>query len=146
MIEKVKILELVQDALSDSDKFLVNLKITTDNRIYIDLDGDSGITIDDCIAVSRAIENNLDREEEDFELNVSSAGADSPLKLPRQYKRHVGRDIWVETTTQEGFEGKLTEADDNQITVKTKGTKKSAPKMVTIAYNEIKTAKIVIKF
>lgn len=146
MIEKVKILELVQDALSDSDKFLVNLKITTDNRIYIDLDGDSGITIDDCIAVSRAIENNLDREEEDFELNVSSAGADSPLKLPRQYKRHIGRDLWVETIAQESFEGKLTEADDNQITVKTKGTKKAAPKMVTLPYNEIKTAKIVIKF
>lgn len=146
MIEKVKILELVQEALSDSDKFLVNLKITTDNRIYIDLDGDSGITIDDCIAVSRAIENNLDREEEDFELNVSSAGADSPLKLPRQYKRHVGRDIWVESTAQETVEGRLTEADDSQITVKTKGTKKAAPKMVTFAYNEIKTAKIVIKF
>ncbi len=146
MIEKVRILELVQDALNDSDKFLVNLKITTDNRIYIDLDGDSGITIDDCIAVSRAIEGNLDREEEDFELNVSSAGADSPLKLPRQYKRHIGRDLSIETLAQESFEGKLLEADDTQIVVKTKGTKKSAPKMVTLTFDEIKTAKIIIKF
>ena len=86
MIEKIKILEIVNNALDGSEKFLVNLKITPDNRIYVDIDGDNGITIDDCIELSRAIEGQLDREEEDFELTVSSAGADQPLKLTRQYR------------------------------------------------------------
>ena len=64
MIEKIKILELVNGALEGSDKFLVNLKITPDNRIFVDIDGDNGVNIDDCIALSRAIESQLDREEE----------------------------------------------------------------------------------
>ena len=84
MIDKFKVLDIVKDVLEGSDKYLVNMKITPDNRIFVDIDGDNGINIDDCIEVSRAIENNLNRDEEDFELNVSSAGADSPLKMPRQ--------------------------------------------------------------
>ena len=76
MIDKFKVLDIVKDVLEGSDKYLVNMKITPDNRIFVDIDGDNGINIDDCIEVSRAIENSLNRDEEDFELNVSSAGAD----------------------------------------------------------------------
>lgn len=146
MIDKFKVLDIVKDVLEGSDKYLVNMKITPDNRIFVDLDGDNGITIDDCIEVSRAIENSLNRDEEDFELNVSSAGADSPLKMPRQYRRHVGRELSVEPFEGKPVEGRLTEAGDSQFTIKTKGSKKEEPQELTFAYEDVKTAKVVIRF
>ena len=145
MIEKIKILELVNNALEGSDKFLVNLKITPDNRIFVDIDGDNGVNIDDCIEVSRAIEGNLDREEEDFELNVSSAGADQPLKLTRQYRKNVGRDLEVVTSDGERAEGTLEDASEEGIVLRTKGTKKQAPETLRFAYRDIKSARVVIK-
>lgn len=146
MIDKVKVLELIQDALNGTDKFLVNLKITNDNRIYVDIDGDEGILIDDCIELSRTIENNLDRDEEDFELNVSSAGADSPLKLPRQYKKNVGRQLQVETFDGEKVTGRLDQADDTQCMVKVRGTKNTNGETFTFKYADIKVAHVVIEF
>ena len=146
MIEKIKVLELVNSALEGSDKFLVNLKITPDNRIFIDIDGDNGVTIDDCIEVSRAVEGSLDREEEDFELNVSSAGADQPLKLTRQYRKNVGRELEVVTVDGEKAEGTLEDAGEDGIVLRTKGTKKQAPETLRYAYHDIKTARVAIKF
>ena len=146
MIEKIKILELVGNALEGSDKFLVNLKITPDNRIFVDIDGDNGVNIDDCIELSRAIEGQLDRDEEDFELNVGSAGADMPLKLPRQYRRHIGRDLEVTTFDGEHLEAELAAADDEGITLRTHATKKVPSEENRLAYKDIKVAKVVIKF
>ncbi len=146
MIDKFKVLDIVKDVLEGSDKYLVNMKITPDNRIFVDLDGDNGINIDDCIEVSRAIENSLNRDEEDFELNVSSAGADSPLKMPRQYRRHVGRELSVEPFEGAKVEGILTEAGDSQFTIKTKGSKKEPSKELTFAYEDVKTARVLIRF
>ena len=146
MVEKIKILELVNGALEGTDKFLVNLKITPDNRIFVDIDGDNGVTIDDCIALSRAVESQLDRDEEDFELNVGSAGADMPLKLPRQYRRHIGRELAVDTFDGEHLTAELTACDDNGITLLTHGTKKSAPEEHRLAFSDIKRACVVIKF
>ncbi len=146
MIEKIKILELVSGALEGTDKFLVNLKITPDNRIFVDIDGDNGVTIDDCIELSRAVESQLDRDEEDFELNVGSAGADQPLKMPRQYRRHVGRDLEVTTFDGKNAEGTLEDVSDEGIVIRTKGTKKQAPETLRFAFGDIKTAKVVIKF
>ena len=123
-----------------------NLKISTDNRINVAIDGDNGITIDDCIELSRTIEGSLDRDAEDFELNVASAGLDSPLKLKRQYKKNVGRDLTVTTFEGETTEGQLVEADDEHITLQPQGNRKSQPKPVQYAYSDIKTAKIVIHF
>lgn len=132
--------------MSGSDKFLVSIKITPDNRIYVDIDGDNGINIDDCIELSRCIESQLDREEEDFELNVSSAGADAPLKLVRQYKKNVGRMLSVTKFDGSQLEGTLMAAEDNDITLKTKGQKKEPPVLHNIAYADIKTAKVIIQF
>ena len=146
MIEKIKVLDIVKEALEGTDKYLVNLKITPDNRIFVDIDGDNGITIDDCIELSRTVENSLDRDEEDFELNVSSAGADSPLKLPRQYRRHEGREVTVETLEGERYEGKLMDSDEERFSIRTKGTKKQAPEVLTFNYTEVKSTKVVIKF
>lgn len=146
MIDKIKVLEIVKDSLEGSDKFLVSLKITTDNRIFVDIDGDNGINIDDCIELSRKIEGSLDREAEDFELNVASAGADSPLKLPRQYNRHIGRTLSVATTDGEKAEGELTSADNEGFTIRTKGSKKQAPEELHFDYSLVKDAHVVIKF
>ena len=146
MIEKIRILELVNQAVEGSDKFLVSLKITPDNRIFVDIDGDNGITIDDCIELSRTVENSLNRDEEDFELNVSSAGADSPLKLPRQYRRHEGREVSVTTMEGEKFEGVLQDSDEEKFTLFIRGTKKTAPEVLTFNYADVKSTRVVIKF
>jgi len=146
MVEKIKILELVNGALEGTDKFLVNLKITPDNRIFVDIDGDNGVSIDDCIALSRAVESHLDRDEEDFELNVGSAGADMPLKLPRQYHRHIGRDLDVTTFDGEHLTAELVAADDDGITLRTHATKKTPSEEQRLAFRDIKSAKVVIKF
>lgn len=146
MIDKFKVLDIIKETLDGSDKFLVNMKITPDNRIFVDIDGDEGINIDDCIVLSRAIENQLNREEEDFELNVSSAGAEAPLKMPRQYRRHMGRTLSVETFDGTAYEGELTLCDDTQFTIQTKGTKKVAPQVLTFAYADVRTVKVVLKF
>ena len=146
MIDKFKVLDLIKDALEGTEKYLVNMRITPDNRIFVDIDGDNGITIDDCIELSRMVENSLDREEEDFELNVSSAGADAPLKMPRQYRRHIGRNLSVDTFDGTHVEGPLAEADEEQFTIHIKGTKKEAPKDYTFAYSDVKTAKVLLPF
>ena len=145
MIDKFKVLDIVKDVLEGSDKYLINMKITPDNRIFVDIDGDNGINIDDCIEVSRAIESQLDRDEEDFELNVSSAGADSPLKMPRQYRRHVGRELNVTPFDGEQVEGTLMEADDQHFVIKIKGKKKESAREVSFTYEDVKTAKVVVK-
>lgn len=145
-MDKYKVLDIVSNALEGSDKFLVSMKITPDNRIFVDIDGDNGINIDDCIALHRQIESQLDRDEEDYELNVSSAGADSPLKLPRQYRRHVGRTLAVETMEGEHLEGTLAEADGQQFTLRTKGSKKVATQERTFAFAEVRTAHVVVTF
>ena len=146
MIDKFKVLEIVKEALDGGDKFLVNMKITPDNRIFVDIDGDNGVTIDDCIELSRTIEGKLDRDEEDYELNVSSAGADSPLKMPRQYLRHIGRELSVETLDGERTEGVLKEADGQGFVIRTRGTKREAPQETQFAYADVKTARIILRF
>lgn len=85
--------------------FLIDFTIAPDFKINIVLDGDNGVTLKECMAVNRAIENNLDREEQDFSLEVASAGATSPLILPRQYTKNIGRNLEVKTTEGRNFEG-----------------------------------------
>ena len=146
MIDKLHVLNIIDSSLAGTDKFLVDLKISTDNRINVAIDGDNGITIDDCIELSRTIENSLDRDVEDFELNVASAGLDSPLKLKRQYRKNVGRELTVTTFDGETVEGKLIDANDDNITLKLQGRKNMNAEPLVIAHADIKTAKIVIKF
>lgn len=146
MIDKLNVLSVIESALKGTDKYLVNLKITTDNRIFVSIDGDNGVVIDDCVDLSRKIESSLNRDEEDFELNVSSAGLDSPLRLPRQYKRHIGQDLEVTTFDGQHEEGTLTEADDRTIKLSVTTGKKKEKRIEQFGYTDIKTAKIIIKF
>jgi ribosome maturation factor RimP len=118
MTFKDKVLDLIAEELANnSSLFLVDLSVSESYKITVTLDGDNGVTLQDCIDVSRAVENNLDREEQDFSLEVASAGVSSPLKLVRQYKKNIGRNLKVKTNASETIEAKLEAADDDKITL-----------------------------
>lgn len=100
-----------------SDLFLIDLKVSAGNDITVILDGDQGVSIQDCLDASRSIENNLDREEEDFSLQVMSSGVSEPLALPRQYRKNNGRTLEITLNSDEKLEGELKEADEEKITI-----------------------------
>ena len=147
--------KLLQDALDQrEDLFLIDFEVLSDNTIRVVLDSDNGLLVEDCMFISRAIEHNLDREEQDFSLEVTSAGATSPLVLPRQYKKHIGRNLEVKTNDDQKLEGELTEANDERIVLKWK-TREPKPvgkgkvtvtKEVAVIYDNVKQAKVKIKF
>ncbi|NOR86032.1 MAG: ribosome assembly cofactor RimP [Bacteroidales bacterium] len=115
MIERKKIENLIDEALTASDKFLVELRINEANHIEVFIDSDAQIAISDCIAVSRHIESNLDREENDFNLHVSSAGLDLPLKHRRQYQKHIHKLLKLKTTDGENSLVRLESIDEKGI-------------------------------
>ncbi|RZN84745.1 MAG: ribosome assembly cofactor RimP [Winogradskyella sp.] len=152
---KNKVEELLQNALDErQDLFLISMTMGTDNAIKVVIDGDNGVLVEDCMFISRAIEHNLDREEEDFSLEVLSAGATSPLTIPRQYKKNIGRNLEVKTNDNKNIEGQLVEADENTIQLTWKARepkpigkgKVTVTKEATIALEDIKEAKVKIKF
>ncbi len=153
MREKVK--ELVQQALDKNPNlFLIDLDISEDNRICVILDGDKGVTVEDCIAVSREIEHNLDREEYDFSLEVMSSGVSEPLTMPRQYKKNIGRNLKIKIRSGEIIEGELTQANENECTLvwKTREPKPVGKGKITVQkeavlpYNNIAQAKVMVTF
>lgn len=147
MIDKDKIIELANPAIDNTDMFIVDVRISKDNRISLVIDSDSGVKIQDCINVSRAIEGNLDREKEDFELNVMSFGVGEPLVLKRQYKKNLSREIRVIYNDSQIIEGELAEVNDDYITVRPKSKKKKDKiEDINIAYQNIKEAKIIVSF
>lgn len=147
MIDKDKIIELANPAIDNTDMFIVDVRISKDNRISLVIDSDSGVKIQDCINVSRAIEGNLDREKEDFELNVMSFGVGEPLVLKRQYKKNLSREIRVIYNDSQVIEGELAEVNDDYITVRPKSKKKKDKiEDINIAYQNIKEAKIIVSF
>ncbi len=150
-----KVAELLENALEENKSlFLIDLNISEDNQIRVILDGDKGVTVEDCIAVSRAIEHNLDREEYDFSLEVMSAGVSEPLTLPRQYKKNIGRNLKIKTKNGEKLEGELTAATEDSFTLtwsarepKPVGKGKvTVQKEVTLPYKDIMEAKVMITF
>lgn len=100
--------------------FVVDLTISANNVIHVELDKHVGnVAINDCMSVSRNVEHNLDREEEDFELHVSSAGLDKPFRVLAQYVKNIGREVKVVTLEGKKLEGILRAADDKEITIET---------------------------
>ena len=137
-----------------SNIFLVDLKISDDKSIKIILDGDKEVNVKDCIDISRSIEGALDRDQEDFSLEVASAGVGSPLKFPRQYHKNLGRKLEVISTEGLKFEGDLTHVKEDAIELqwKQRETKRigkgkvTVTKKKTILFDEISQAKVMIKF
>jgi len=114
---KQKVEKLLDDALQERPSlFLIESQIYADNRIEISIDGDQGVKVEDCIAISRAIEHNLDRDEEDFSLQVMSAGVSEGLKHIRQYKKSIGRTVKVNAGGEE-IKGELIAATDEEISL-----------------------------
>ena len=144
-----KIAALVSESLKDSPVFLVEVKLSNGNkRLLITLDGDKGVSIDDCTAVSRLVSDWLDAHgeiENAFHLDVSSPGATEPLQLLRQFPKHIGRKFQVKTKDGEVFKSRLTAVDGPMLTFEEQ-LKKKEVKTVTLPYEDIKEARVVIEF
>ena len=154
MTFKDKVNDLItQELLGKPTVFLIDLTITDSFKIIVNIDGDNGVVLQDCIDLSRAIENNLDREEQDFSLEVASVGVGSPLKMIRQYKKNVGRTLIVKLETQT-IEAELVEANDNFIILSWEARepkkigkgKETVQKRQEIPYTEIKEAIVTVTF
>jgi len=147
MITVEKISSLVSEKILNKDLFLVDIVIKSGNRITVFLDSDSGLHIKDCVEISRHIESNLDRDTEDFSLEVSSAGLDQPLKLLRQYQKNIGNELKIVTTDDKSYVAILTELKDDLLTLLIPENKKAKTpeKVMVLSVNEIKEAKLVIK-
>lgn len=154
MTFKEKVNGLITEALLEKPSiFLVDLAVSDSFKISVGLDGDNGVALQDCIDVSRAVENNLDREEQDFSLEVASVGVGTPLKMIRQYKKNVGRTLIV-TTNTEKIEAELIEANDVFIILSWKARepkkvgkgKETVQKEQQIPYTEIKEAVVTVTF
>lgn len=150
-----RIEELLNDFLETrKDLFLIDLKISAGDDITVTLDGDNGVSLQDCLDASRAIEFNMDREEHDFSLQVMSAGLSEPLVTQRQFAKNMGREIDVLLNDSSKIEGELAKVDEEKITLVLRYRK---PKDIgkgkvdveeekEIPYSEIKKALVVIKF
>ncbi|WP_419869045.1 ribosome assembly cofactor RimP [Chryseobacterium sp. CT-SW4] len=150
-----RIEELLNEFLETrKDLFLIDLKISAGDDVTVILDGDNGVSLQDCLDASRAIEFNMDREEHDFSLQVMSAGLSEPLATPRQFNKNIGRDIEVLLNDSSKIEGELSKVDEEKITLILRYRK---PKDIgkgkvdveeekEIPYSEIKKALVVIKF
>ncbi|MEG9327133.1 ribosome assembly cofactor RimP [Salinimicrobium catena] len=150
-----KVENLLQEAFEENKSlFLIELNIDNANHISVVIDGDNGVSVNDCIAVSRKIEHNLDRDEEDFSLDVASAGVSQPLKMPRQYRKNIGRKLAVTTVEGEKIEGNLVEMEGDKITLQWKARepkpvgkgKVTVTKEAVLSLEEIKEAKVIITF
>ena len=154
MTFKEKVHQLVMEGLQEKPSiFLIDLTITEAFKIIVTLDGDAGVQLQDCIDISRALEQNLDREEQDFSLEVASVGVGSPLKLVRQYIKNIGR-LLIVKLAKETIEAQLIEADENFITLawearepkKIGKGKETVQKRQEIPYSDIKEAIVTVTF
>lgn len=152
---KEKVITLLNQALEErQDLFLLSCDVSETNSIKIIIDGDKGVLVEDCMFISRAIEHNLDREEQDFSLEVASAGATTPFTHKRQYKKNIGRTLTVKTEGKQKFEGTLSEANKDEIVLTWKAReqkpigkgKVTVEKEAKLPYENIVEAKVKIKF
>lgn len=153
MIDKAKVAHIVNETLT-GELFLVDVTVSSNNEIHIMVDSDSGLSINQIVEISRYVESHLDREAEDFELSVFSAGLSEPFKLVRQYKKNQGKEIEVLLTNGQKLTGLLTEVGDQaidlEVTTKEKPEGSKKKELVTrihhLEYSEIKEAKKIFKF
>lgn len=153
MTNKEYISRLANECLLDCDRFVVGINIGTDNNIRVFIDGDSGVTIANCVEVSRHIESNLDREKEDFELSVSSAGVDHPFVILRQYINNIDQKVRVIKLDGNKITGILKNANNDAIEIleevkaKSKKNKNAVfGEVITVPMIDIKETKRIITF
>ena len=154
MIEKKTVSQIVEEWLEGKDYFLVEVTVSPDDKIVVEIDHAEGVWIEDCVELSRFIESKLNREEEDYELEVGSAGIGQPFKVLQQYYNHVGSDVEVLTKDGRKLTGVLKDADEEKFVVavqkKVKVEEAKRPKLMeedeTFRYDEIKYTKYLISF
>ncbi|WP_321425152.1 ribosome assembly cofactor RimP [uncultured Bacteroides sp.] len=154
MIEKSTVSQIVEEWLQGKEYFVVDVNVSPDDRILVEIDHAEGVWIEDCVELSRFIESKLNREEEDYELEVGSAGIGQPFKVLDQYYIHIGSEVEVLTKGGVKLTGVLKDANEDKFTVtvqkkvKEEGAKR--PKLVDedicFAYDEIKYTKYLISF
>ncbi len=153
MLDKADIEKYAEEALPNEGYFIVKVDVSSANVANVFVDADEGVKISDCTEISRKILSNYDRDIEDFELNVSSAGFTSPFLKLRQYKKNIGRAIEVLTIEGEKHTGILNAVSDENIQItlkeffKNKKKKKNKEEInLTIDFEQIKTAKGIVTF
>ncbi len=154
MIKAAHVQELIADKLLEKDCFVVELEIATGNKISLEIDSLNGFTIQDCVDFSKAVDNSLDREIEDYELHVSSPGINKPFRVNQQYLKNIGREVKV--TLKEGgkVEGELKAVEEEGIIVeysykeRIEGRKKKQVivKEEKIKFDNIKETTLIISF
>ncbi|WP_010134447.1 ribosome assembly cofactor RimP [Ochrovirga pacifica] len=153
-MDKNKVENLVNLAIEENTSlFLVDLQINSDNKISVTVDGDQGVPLNECIRISRFVENSLDREEEDYSIEVATPDIAKPLLMKRQYLKNIGRTLKVRTEEKK-YEGELIKATENEIELawqtreqKTVGKGKvTVSHTATLPYEDIKEAKVKIVF
>ena len=153
MIDKAIVKKLVEEMLDDK-MFLVEITVSQRNVINVFVDSYDGLTIEQCISISRHVEHSFDREEEDFELQVSSPGLSEKFKVKEQFYKYIGREIELVTVSDVELQGVIQSATDDEIILETsarelvEGQKKKqlVVKQYHLKYDEIKSAKAVISF
>lgn len=152
---KAQIEQLLNDFLTErEDLFLIDIKFSATDHIRVILDGDEGVTLQDCLDASRAIEFNMDRDEHDFSLEVMSAGLSEPLNSLRQYRKNIGRSLELILNDGSEVEGELVKVEDDHITLvlkyrKPKDIGKGKVDVVEekdFLYSDIKKALVAVKF
>lgn len=154
MIDKNTVCKLVEDRLAGSDQYLVDVDIKPGNVIVVEIDSDTSIGIDDCAALNRYLESCLDRDVEDYELEVGSAGITSPFKVLRQYRKNIGNEVELLLKKGVKLSGVLKSADEGGIvvTIEKQVKPEGAKRKVTVeedlpfTFEEIKYAKYIIRF
>lgn len=154
-MDQAKVRYLVEEALAENETlFLIDFSISVNNKISVVVDGDEGVPLSECIRISRNVEHNLDREAEDFSLEVSTPDISKPIKLKRQYIKNIQRILKVTTIADDEIEGILTDVTDENIVLvwsarepKQEGKgKMTVEKTASIDYKDIKEAKVKIVF
>ena len=154
MLSKEIVQELIDDFISENDTlFLVSFKMSPSNQIEVLIDSTDGISVKNCIELSRHIEGNFDREEVDFSLLVSSAGLSEPFKVFKQYKKNIGKNVNVFLKEGKKLFGKMIDAEEGKgITLETTRKEKVGKKKTNIteqhsfSFDQIDKTKIVISF
>jgi ribosome maturation factor RimP len=154
MIDKSIVKQLVEEWLKGKEYFLVDISISTDDKIVVEIDHKEGVWIEDCVELSRYIEDHLSRDEEDYELEVGSAGIGQPFKVLQQYINYVGKNVEVQTKDGKKFVGTLKDATEERFTVAVQKKAKAAgdkrPHLETVdmtfTYGEVNSTKYLIEF
>ncbi|MBP1677752.1 MAG: hypothetical protein H6Q20_2311 [Bacteroidetes bacterium] len=154
MIDKNKVNQIITNYLAETSYYLVDLNVSNDNHIGIEIDSFDGVSIDFCVELNKHIESQIDRETEDYELEVSSAGLTEPFKVLKQYEKNLGNEVEVLTKQGKKLSGILQEANEEHFVLMVEKTEKpeGSKRKVTVQenlifnYSDIKYTKYIIRF